>query len=468
MTGGYRHFQPGAVVGGFRLEEILHRGRMSNIWRVTASSSPGTPLVMKIPLLREFDDPAAIVGFEVEAQILPLLTGLHVPRFVASEGFSTEPFIVMEYLALPSLRARLTATPLPPAEVAAIGARVATALADIHRQHVIHLDVKPSNILFRETGEAVLVDFGTSRHRDLPDLLAEELRTPIGTGPYISPEQILRIRDDPRSDLFALGVSLYLLSTGRRPFGNPTTVRGLRRRFYRDPPPPRMSDPNYPPGLQEIVLRCLEVDPSARFASAEDVAAALREPERVPPTARGRREARDPFWTVAARYMRSLGEAGAPGARPRAKNREPLVVAAIDLAHPSEALDAAMRAAIGQILRPGVRLACVTVLKTHRIGMDTLVDEEGRNLHVRRLVELERWARPLGLPVSRTTFHALEAPDPGAAILDFAAANRAEQIVVGSRGSSTLRRYLGSVSSQVVAQADCTVTVVKASEASVD
>ena len=101
-----------------------------------------------------------------------------------------------------------------------------------------------------ETGEAVLIDFGTSRHRDLPDLLAEELKTPIGTGPYISPEQILRIRDDPRSDLFALGVSLYLLSTGRRPFGNPTTVRGLRRRFYRDPPPPGCPTRTIRPGCR--------------------------------------------------------------------------------------------------------------------------------------------------------------------------------------------------------------------------
>ena len=461
-----RHHEPGAVVGGFRLEEILHRGRMSNIWRV-ASPASATPLVMKIPLLREFDDPAAIVGFEVEARILPLLSGVHVPRFVASGTFSTEPFIVMEHLPPASLRARLAETPLPPGEAAAIGERVATALADIHRQRVIHLDVKPSNVLFRESGEAVLIDFGASRHGDLPDLLAEELRTPIGTGPYISPEQILRIRDDPRSDLFALGVVLYLLSTGRRPFGNPTTVGGLRRRLYRDAPPPRMSDPSYPPSLQEIVLRCLEVDPADRFASAQEIAAALRNPENVPLTARARRAARDNLWTVAGRYARSLRTPPLAGRRDR-RGREPLVVAAIDLTRPSQALDAAMRAAVGRMLRPGARLACVTVLKTHRIGMDALVDEDGRSLHVRRLVELERWARPLGLPASRTTCHVLEAPDPGAAILDFATANRAEQILVGSRGSSTLRRYLGSVSSQVVAQADCTVTVVKASESSSD
>jgi nucleotide-binding universal stress UspA family protein len=90
------------------------------------------------------------------------------------------------------------------------------------------------------------------------------------------------------------------------------------------------------------------------------------------------------------------------------------------------------------------------------------VDEEGRNLHVRRLVELKAWARPIGVAAGRITYHVLEAQDPGAAIIEFARSNNVDQIVIGSRGSSTFRRYLGSVSSQVVARASCTVTVVKA------
>jgi nucleotide-binding universal stress UspA family protein len=83
---------------------------------------------------------------------------------------------------------------------------------------------------------------------------------------------------------------------------------------------------------------------------------------------------------------------------------------------------------------------------------------------VRRLVDLQNWARPLGSEAGRVTHHVLEAPDPGAAILEFVNANHVDHVVIGSRGSSTLRRYLGSVSSQVVAQATCTVTVVKTPE----
>ena len=110
---------------------------------------------------------------------------------------------------------------------------------------------------------------------------------------------------------------------------------------------------------------------------------------------------------------------------------------------------------------PGARLACVTVQKTNRIGMDELVDKEGRNIHVKHLVGLKHWARPLNIPPEKITYHVLEAPDAATAIIDYAKVNVVDHIVIGSRGSSAFRRYLGSVSSEVVALAECTVTVVK-------
>ena len=181
--------QPGTSIDGFVLEERIHRGSMAEIWNV-AGPDGGTPLVMKIPAFREGDDPAALVGFEVEQMILPTLSGPHVPRFVAAGDWSVHPYLVMERIAGPSLRTRLDQTPLSPAETASLGARIADAVHDIHGQHVIHLDIKPSNVLFREDGTAVLIDFGLSRHDRLPDLLAEQFRLPMGTAPYISPEQI--------------------------------------------------------------------------------------------------------------------------------------------------------------------------------------------------------------------------------------------------------------------------------------
>jgi eukaryotic-like serine/threonine-protein kinase len=170
-------------------------------------------MLMKVPKIAEGEDPAAIVSFEMEQMILPRLSGIHVPNFVAAGDFAVQPYLVMERIPGNTLLKRLRELPLSYAEVADIGVKIAAALDDLHRQHVMHLDVKPSNIMFRPAGDAVLVDFGLSHHDQLPDLMQEEFRLPFGTAPYMSPEQLLGVRNDPRSDLFALGV---LLISSRR------------------------------------------------------------------------------------------------------------------------------------------------------------------------------------------------------------------------------------------------------------
>ena len=147
--------------------------------------------------------------------------------------------------------------------------------------------------------------------------------------------------------------------------------------------------------------------------------------------------------------------------------KSPVIVAAVDIDHAEESLLERLRETVRRIVltEPGSRLACVSVMRTARIGMDDLVDVHGRSRHVKQLVALQHWARPirkeLALDDQRLTFHVLEAPDAAAAIVDFAERGQADHIVMGARGASALRRYLGSVSSQVVAQAGCTVTVVR-------
>jgi protein-serine/threonine kinase len=168
--------EAGQVVDGFRLEEKLHQGGMAHIWRVSRvpAGSPGDdgmPLVMKVPRIKGGEDPATIVGYEVEQMIMPALKGPHVPKFIARGDFTRQAYIVMERIGGASLRPRLDEAPLAFDEVIEIGSRVATALHDLHRQHLVHLDIKPSNIMFRPDGTAVLVDFGLSRHDQLPDLL---------------------------------------------------------------------------------------------------------------------------------------------------------------------------------------------------------------------------------------------------------------------------------------------------------
>jgi serine/threonine protein kinase len=451
----------GATVEGYTLEELLHQGSMSTLWRVSAPGQP--PRVMKMPVLREGDDPAAIVGFEVEQMIMPTLRGPHVPVFVRSGDFP-QPYIVMEWIPGDTLRTSLERTPLDPEEVARVGAQVGLALHSLHLQHVIHLDLKPSNVMFRSGGEAVLIDFGFSRHDGLPDLLAEQFRIPMGTAPYISPEQVLRIRNDPRSDIFALGAVLYHLVTGTRAFGFPTTIRGLRKRLYRDPLPPRVRAPACPEWLQEVILRCLEPDPRERYQSAGQLVLALRNPGQVPLTGRAHKLGQDGLMTVTRRWMRTLGAAPSGWQSSSAQMaRSPVVVVALDIQGSSEALLSNIRTTSERVLsmHPGARLACVTVLRTSRIAVDVTVDEEGRNIRVLRLVELKDWARPLGLAEGRLTYHVLEHPDPASALVDFASENGVDHVVLGARGASALRRYLGSVSAHVVAESPCTVTVVR-------
>src|SRR5215831_14150727 len=192
-----------ATIDGFVIGELIHQGGMAVLRKVTRPDI-ATPILMKMPSLREGDDPAAIVGFEMEQLILPRLSGIHVPKFIAAGPFPDRPYLVMESIAGHSLLGRLNDLPLPYPEVAAIGAKVAMALDDLHRQHVIHLDVKPSNVMIRETGEAALIDFGLSHHDQLPDLMDAQFRVPYGTAPYMAPEQVMAVRRDPRSDLFSL------------------------------------------------------------------------------------------------------------------------------------------------------------------------------------------------------------------------------------------------------------------------
>jgi nucleotide-binding universal stress UspA family protein len=431
---------------------------MATLWTAT---HPGhaPPLLMKVPRLAEGEDPAAIVSFEMEQMILPRLSGPHVPRFVAAGDFAVHPYIVMELVEGASLSGHVARLPLAPVEVASLGAKIARALDDVHGQHVVHLDLKPSNVVLRDAaGEAVLVDFGLSTHARLPDLMEEEFRLPYGSAPYMAPEQVLGERREPASDIFALGALLYYFATGTQPFGDPQGMAGLRRRLWRDPRPPRALNEDVPGWLQEIILRCLSVDPADRHPSAAQLAFDLAHPEAVALTERAARLSQDGFATALRRRL------AVPKRLPRRRARPPapIVAVAVDLDSGGEAAET-LRTHVARTLSamPGARLACLNVLKIARLAVDSALDAQDRNKHVQRLVELRHWAEPLRLDPARLTFHVLEAVSPADAILDYVRANRVDQVVLGARARSIRKSLLGSVSAAVAAQAPCTVTVAR-------
>ena len=459
-----RSLRTGDVVDGFRLDAPLDPGGMASFWRVSRPDIE-FPVLMKVPSLGGGEAHTSLVGFEAEQMILPRLSGPHVPRFVASGGIE-RPYIVMEFVAGRLLKSLLDRLPLPPDEVATIGAKIAFAVHDIHRQNVLHLDLKPSNVIFRDNGEAVLIDFGLSRHMQLPDLVGEELDGPVGSAAYIAPEQVIGDRGDPRSDIFSLGVILYFLATGTRPFGEPRSARDWKKRLWRDPVPPRRLNAAVPPALQEVILHCLEPMPDDRHATAAQAAFDLQHIDQVKLTARAERMTRDGWLRVLMRRLKFRSGFGERRTVQRAFGQAPIIMVAVDFSTENTALGGATMAVVRRLLatQSDARIACVNVIKTSRLAIDSEEDEAGRNLHLQRLIELKHWAADLSVLSERVTYHVFEAIDPATALIDYARNNRVDHIVIGARGSSTLRRYLGSVSSQVVAQAPCTVTVVRAQQ----
>jgi nucleotide-binding universal stress UspA family protein len=414
--------EPGATIDGFTVGPLLHKGGMATLWEVTRNGQ-AFPMLMKRPIMAEGEDPAAIVSFEMEQMIMPRLSGPHVPAFA-----------------------------------------LAAALDDLHRQHVIHLDLKPGNILFRPTGEAVLIDYGLAHHMELPDLMQEEFVMPYGSAPYMAPEQLLGDRGEPRSDLFALGALLYVLATGCTPFGEPQFRKGWMRRLWRDPVPPRALRPDLPPWLQEVILRLLEVDPDARYPTAAQLALDLGQPGAIALTRRAARLRQDPWPAVLWRRWHAPTKPK-PRAGPASLRHAlaPIILVAIDLAEMPAPLAELLRLTVSRLLAdtPAARVACLNVLKQNLIAPDRTLDEAGENKHVQRLVQLKHWAGPLGLAEGRVTFHVIEAVQPGAAILDFVRRNAVDHVVMGARDKSTLQTLLGSVSREVASRAPCTVTIVR-------
>lgn len=453
----------GQVIDGFRVEKRLHRGGMAAIWRVTRGDID-FPIIMKVPFLDYEGDISMLVGFEVEQMIFAEVTGPHVPRFVANGEFAVLPYIVMEYVPGASLQARVAEEkPLPIEDALEISARLAQAVADLHHQKVLHLDLKPANILFRQTGEAVLIDFGLSRHEELPDLLEEQFHMATGTPEYMAPEQLFNIRSDKRSDVYAIGAILYQLLTGRTPFGIPSRTKHVRRRLWRDPVPPRKLRPDTPPWLQEAILKCLEPDPANRYASANELYFDLSHPELIQLTERAARTEQDGLGKVIKRRLRAgLSKKAILAHATASRPRPPIVMVAVDLRPHLEDLRHALLEGAASALAntPAARLACVNVLATSLIAIDENVDKEGENIHVRHLAELRRWAEPLGLPRGAATFHLLESVDVASAIVDFARSNKVAHVVAGLPTSGEIKP--GSVPAQVKADAPCPVTFVRA------
>ena len=464
--------EPGCLLDGFVIEKCIHSGGMAHIYSVHYANGvgdPGFPMVMKVPRMRADDGAENIVSFEVEHQLLQVLTGPHVPRMVAAGDLHHVPYLVMEHVEgktldhwLPESGANQAS--LAHGTIASLGAATAHAVHSLHQQNTCHLDLKPANVLIKPDGTAVLLDFGLSCHAHYPDLLAEELRTAVGSPVWIAPEQVVGVRGDPRSDIFAIGVILYELTTGEVPFGAPTSNRGMRLRLWMDPKPPRAWRPETPEWLQEVILRCLAHEAAHRYPSAAHLAFDLSHPEQVRVTARGRRTRGTGFWAHFKRGLKAAGQHYQPSPMPSRQIEEvPIVMVALPHQDVSDGTLYSLRQAVARSLglRPGARLACVTVISPADTSYTD--SEKSENMvHRRHLTAMMQWAKGLDLNEHQTSYHVLESGDAAQALVRYARGNHVSMMVLGAATHGLqMQRVVATVPIKVAMDAPCTVVLVK-------
>lgn len=273
----------------YQILERLGAGGMGVVYRARDERLQ-REVALKLLPEGALSDPAARREFLREAVAASRINhpGIGVVYEFATEG--TTDFIVMEMVPGESLEARLARGPLPEAEAASLGAQLAEALGALHALGIAHFDLKPGNVVLGPDGRAKIVDFGLSRWMD-PDAspLGPSTRGGsklAGTLAYMAPERLEHSSSDASADLWSLGVLLYRTVCGRLPFEALDVSSLLYAIHNRGPVPPREAAPGLSPGLEAVLLRALAPDPKDRFATAADLAAALRAgPGAAPPPA---------------------------------------------------------------------------------------------------------------------------------------------------------------------------------------
>jgi len=265
--------------GHYRVLEELGSGTVSTIYK--AAQEPLERYVA-IKALKSTILPSSSFAAQLEREAR-LLGEMSHPNVVFLHDFvktDREMYLVLEYVEGHSVAELLTRSRrLSPEVVAHIGAEIARGLAHAHERGIIHRDIKPANVLLSKRGEVKIVDFGIAQRERLPTAdeplgRGEGENVAFGTPAYMSPEQILGEFVDARSDIFSLGVVLYELLVGARPFDKGDgDKRAAAVRIRRDPPTPlRTRDRDVPRPLERIVMRSIEKLPADRFSSAQTVA----------------------------------------------------------------------------------------------------------------------------------------------------------------------------------------------------
>lgn len=272
--------QPGDRLDHYRLDTLVARSGMASIFRATDLRT-GRQFAIKVPHPEAECDVAFFERFQREALICREMDHAGVVKAVDEESQS-RVYMVMEWVEGRLLREVLAQEgTLPPERATKIALGICGALRHIHARGVVHRDLKPENVMIDAEDHVKLIDFGICAKAGARRLTFGKLSNIMGTAEYISPEQVKGKRGDARSDLYALGIVLYEMLTGRTPFrgSNPFVV--MNARLKTTPVPARKIVPDLSPQLDSILSRVLERNPDCRYGSALEFAYDLTHQDQV-------------------------------------------------------------------------------------------------------------------------------------------------------------------------------------------
>jgi len=270
----------GETLSHYRIIERVGGGGMGVVYRAR-DERLDRDVAVKVLAADLLSDKAAGTRFRQEARAL---SRINHPNICAVYDFDSErgvSFLAMEYIAGRTLADVVRSGPMAETEILPLAMQLAEGLAAAHREGVVHRDLKPSNLALSADGRLKILDFGLAKLSQTapPDgatLSVLETKGIAGTVPYMAPEQLRAGAVDARTDVYAAGVVLYELATGRRPFDDPNMPALTDAILHAAPIPPVRLRPEISPALEGVILRCLEKDPALRYQSAGDLLADLK------------------------------------------------------------------------------------------------------------------------------------------------------------------------------------------------
>jgi serine/threonine-protein kinase len=277
--GFHNNLEAGQKLDFYRIDEAVARSGMASIYRAT-DLRDNRVVALKIPHPDLEADPILFDRFQREAAIGEKLDHPMVMRVYGGEERS-RIYMVMEWCQGRLLRQILDEGPIDRERALRIACSVLDALDYIHAQGVVHRDLKPENIMVDERDSIKLIDFGIAGDSAARRLTYANITATLGTPNYISPEQVKGKRGDGRSDIYAMGVILYEMLSGKLPFSGPTPLAVMNERVLNHPIPPTVAEPSITPQLQEVIYRAMERDPKNRYARAAEFKTDLENLDKV-------------------------------------------------------------------------------------------------------------------------------------------------------------------------------------------